>query len=35
MNIDAVIESLLFVAGDGLAISHISEILEIDEDEVK
>ena len=35
MNIDAVIESLLFVAGDGLAVSHIAEILEIDEDEVK
>ena len=35
MNIDAVIESLLFVAGDGLALSHITEILEIDEDEVK
>lgn len=35
MNIDAVIESLLFVAGDGLAISHIAEILEIDENEVK
>ncbi len=35
MNIDAVIESLLFVAGDGLAVSHIAEILEIDEDEVR
>ncbi len=35
MNIDAVIESLLFVSGDGLAISHIAEILEVDEDEVR
>lgn len=35
MNIDAVIESLLFVSGDGLALSHIAEILEIDEDEVR
>lgn len=35
MNIDSVIESLLFVSGDGLAISHIAEILEIDETEVK
>lgn len=35
MNIDAVIESLLFVSGDGLAVSHIAEILEIDEDEVR
>lgn len=35
MNIDAVIESLLFVSGDGLAVSHIAEILEITEDEVK
>lgn len=35
MNIDAVIESLLFVSGDGLSISHIAEILEISESEVK
>ena len=35
MNIDAVIESLLFVSGDGLAISHIAEILETTETEVK
>lgn len=35
MNIDAVIESLLFVSGDGLAISHIAEILEIPETAVK
>lgn len=35
MNIDAVIESLLFVSGDGLAISHIAEILEATESEVK
>lgn len=31
MNIDAIIESLLFVSGDGLAISHIAEILETTE----
>ena len=35
MNIDSVIESLLFVSGDGLAISHLAEILEISENEVK
>ena len=35
MNIDSIIESLLFVSGDGLAISHIAEILEITENEVK
>ena len=35
MNIDAVIESLLFVSGDGLAISQIAEILEITEEETK
>lgn len=35
MNIDAVIESLLFVSGDGLAISHLAEILEISEKDVK
>ena len=35
MNIDSVIESLLFVSGDGLAISHIAEILELDEVDVK
>ena len=35
MNIDSVIESLLFVSGDGLAISHIAEILELDEDNYK
>lgn len=35
MNIDAVIESLLFVSGDGLAISHIAEILETTETEIK
>lgn len=35
MNIDSVIESLLFVSGDGLAISHIAEILELGEDEVR
>jgi len=35
MNIDAVIESLLFVSGDGLSISHIAEILEISESDTK
>ncbi len=35
MNIDAVIESLLFVSGDGLAISHIAEILELPDGEIK
>ncbi len=35
MNIDAVIESLLFVSGDGLAISHIADILEISESDVR
>lgn len=35
MNIDAVIESLLFVSGDGLALSHIAEILEITEEETR
>lgn len=35
MNIDAVIESLLFVSGDGLALSHIAEILEISENETR
>ncbi len=35
MNIDAIIESLLFVSGDGLAISHLAEILEISENDVK
>ena len=35
MNIDAVIESLLFVSGDGLAISHIAEILELPDDEIR
>lgn len=35
MNIDAVIESLLFVSGDGLAISQIAEILEITEEETR
>jgi len=35
MNIDAVIESLLFVSGDGLAISHIAEILELSDDEIR
>ena len=35
MNIDAVIESLLFISGDGLSISHIAEILELPEDEIK
>ncbi len=35
MNIDSVIESLLFVSGDGLAISHLAEILEISESDVK
>ena len=34
MNTDAIIESLLFVSGDGLAVSTISEILEISEKEV-
>ena len=35
MNIDTVIESLLFVSGDGLALSHIAEIMEISEDEAR
>ena len=35
MNIDTIIESLLFVSGDGLAVSHIAEILEIPENEVQ
>ena len=35
MNIDAVIESLLFVSGDGLQISQIAEILEITESKAK
>lgn len=35
MNIDAVIESLLFVSGNGLSISHLAEILEISEKDVK
>ncbi len=35
MNIDAVIESLLFVSGDGLALSHIAEILELTEEETR
>ncbi len=35
MNIDAVIESLLFVSGDGLAISQLAEILEIDDNDVR
>ena len=35
MNIDAIIESLLFVSGDGLSISHIAEILEISDSDVK
>lgn len=35
MNIDAVIESLLFVSGDGLTITHLSEILEISEEETR
>lgn len=35
MNIDAVIESLLFVSGDGIEISHLAEILEISESDVK
>ena len=35
MNIDAIIESLLFVSGDGLAISHLAEILEIDDSEIR
>ncbi len=35
MNIDAVIESLLFVSGDGLSILHIAEILEMPESEIK
>ncbi len=35
MNIDAVIESLLFVSGDGLAISHLAEILEIDDADIR
>ena len=35
MNIDAVIESLLFVSGDGIEISHIAEILEISESDVR
>ncbi len=35
MNIDAVIESLLFVSGDGIEISHLAEILEISETDVR
>ncbi len=35
MNIDAIIESLLFVSGDGLALSHIAEILEISEEDAR
>ncbi len=35
MNIDAIIESLLFVSGDGLAISHIAEILETTESKAR
>jgi len=35
MNIDAVIESLLFVSGDGITLSYIAEILEISEAEVR
>ncbi len=35
MNIDAVIESLLFVSGDGIEVSHLAEILEISEADVK
>lgn len=35
MNIDAVVESLLFVSGDGLAVSHIAEILELSENDVR
>lgn len=34
MNISAVLESLLFVAGDGIAISQLAEILELSEEEV-
>jgi len=34
MNIETIIESLLFVSGDGLAISHIAEILESSEEEI-
>lgn len=35
MNIDAVIESLLFVSGDGIEVSHLAEILEISEADVR
>ena len=35
MNINAVIESLLFVSGDGLSLSHIAEILELSDSEVR
>lgn len=35
MNIEAIIESLLFVSGDGLAISHIAEILETTESKAR
>lgn len=35
MNIDAVIESLLFVSGDGIEISHLAEILEISAADVR
>lgn len=35
MNIDAVIESLLFVSGDGIEISHLAEILEISATDVR
>lgn len=34
MNINSVLESLLFVSGDGITVSQLSEILEISEDEV-
>lgn len=35
MNISSVLESLLFVSGDGVTVSQLSEILEISEDEVR
>ena len=35
MNIDTVIESLLFVSGDGLSLSHIAEILEVSEEDAR
>ena len=35
MNISSVLESLLFVSGDGITISQLAEVLEISVDDVK